>query len=141
MLTSSPAGASGLSKNHGLDRALNEISDTGDARAGEVAPRGVTGSSVDGIAASRRAQGRVASAPAVMPERARLRWSAGATQSCRWIQLMDAKKKTSVAARPSTERTACSLPHCSISMRLFEPAPAELMALSWLLIGRMAKNV
>jgi hypothetical protein len=85
-----------------------------------------------------------------MPERARLRRSgmtalpagrAGATQSCRWVQLKDAKKKTSVAARPSTERTVCSLPHCSISMRLFEPAPAELMALSWLLIGAMAKNV
>jgi hypothetical protein len=55
--------------------------------------------------------------------------------------VMDAKKKTSVAANPSTERTACNLPHFSISIRLFEPAPAELMALSSLFIGTMAKNV
>jgi len=103
--------------------------------------------------ATRRAQGRLASAPAVMSERARLRRSgvgylvtgslraAPVLRSCRWVQLMDAKKKTSVAANPSTERTACNLPHFSISIRLFEPAPAELMALSSLFIGTMAKNV
>jgi hypothetical protein len=56
-------------------------------------------------------------------------------------QLKDAQRKMSVAAKPSAERTTCNLPHFSISMRLFEPALAELMALSCLLVGTMAKSV
>jgi hypothetical protein len=42
---------------------------------------------------------------------------------------MDAQRKMSVAANPSAERIAYDLPHCSISLRLFELALAELMAL------------
>jgi len=57
------------------------------------------------------------------------------------VQLIDAQRKMSVAAEPSAERTACNLPHLSIRMRLFDPAPAELIALSWLLVGMMARNV
>jgi len=57
------------------------------------------------------------------------------------IQLIDAQRKISIAAKPSTERTACSLPQRSINTRLSEPALAERVRLSCLLVGLSAKSV
>jgi len=47
----------------------------------------------------------------------------------------------SVAAKPSAERTACNLPHCSISVRLVDPALVGSIALSCLLAGMTANSV
>ena len=56
-------------------------------------------------------------------------------------QLIDAHKKIDVAAKPSPVRTACNLPHFSISARLSAPARAASVAMSMRLVGTMTMSV
>jgi hypothetical protein len=56
-------------------------------------------------------------------------------------QVIDAQRKTSVAAKPSAVRTACSAAHFSNKARLFGPALAGSAAMSIRFVGMMPSSV
>jgi len=56
-------------------------------------------------------------------------------------QFIDARRKVSMAAKPSTVRPACSTAHFSIKARLSGPALAGSVAMSILFVGMMPRSV
>jgi hypothetical protein len=63
------------------------------------------------------------------------------SRKMRSVQLIDAQRKISVAAKPSAVRPACSAPHFSIKARLSGPALAGSVAMSILFVGMMPRSV
>jgi hypothetical protein len=65
----------------------------------------------------------------------------GATDRAIHAQIIEAQRKISVAAKPSTVRPAWSTAHFSIRLRLSGPALKSSVAMSFRFVGMMPRSV